>query len=176
MEAYQGKLKIVSPAGYFRFSEISLDPGVNLFHATATDDSGNTSPPSEKISLSFATGPMPDLEVTPDDIVIDPPAPIAGERVSVTVSVRNKGLAQASGAVLEIHHEDPQGNLKLIKSEAIPSLSVHSEKSFSVSFDTERNIGTNAVVAILDPTTRSGNSLRRIISQGRSSRYRRARG
>ena len=94
---------------------------------------------------------MPDLEVTADDILIDPPAPIAGERVSVTVSVRNKGLAEASGAVLEIYHEDPKGNLKLIKSEAIPSLAIHSDKAVSVSIDTKGKIGTNAVVAIIDP-------------------------
>jgi flagellar hook assembly protein FlgD len=147
----QSGLNIVYPQGYFNFKDAQLDPGENVFYATAADASDNVSPPSDEISVVFDMSDLPDLAISADDIMIYPPYPMVGQMATITATVRNIGQVDVKDVGVDIYLQDPQGELKLLKSGSIHPMIAGSDASVSVALDTTGKAGTNNLIAIIDP-------------------------
>ncbi|TAJ98626.1 MAG: hypothetical protein EPO39_17775, partial [Candidatus Manganitrophaceae bacterium] len=146
-----GTLIRISPAGHFRFSDTGLDIGENLFSAAARDAAGNISPPSPEITVVFDTARLPDLDLSEEDLFIYPLTPVAGERVSVGATVRNKGGLEVTNLKIDLYLWDARGNLDLLKSETIGSLLPGADTMITGVWDSGGKIGTNTVMVIVDP-------------------------
>jgi flagellar hook assembly protein FlgD/Tol biopolymer transport system component/fibronectin type 3 domain-containing protein len=141
----------ISPAGSFSLPNAGLVPGENLLTAVSTDASGNTSIPSEPITIVFDTGQLPDLVITDSDITLFPPYPKPGEEVLITAHVHNPTTNAVNNAVVELYLWDGLNDVTLLKSEIIPHLAANDEGSVSVRFNTGTIIGSRSVIALADP-------------------------
>ena len=144
-------LNTINLRGNFSFEDITLDIGENFFYATAADGSGNVSSPSDEISVVFDTKLIPDLEVTADDIVLYPAAPLAGEEATLSVGVRNKGQTEVRGVRVEIYLWDSTGRFSLMKSETIGLMAPGVEDYLSLVLDTTGKAGRNRIMVLVDP-------------------------
>ncbi|MEM7828535.1 MAG: DPP IV N-terminal domain-containing protein, partial [Candidatus Aenigmatarchaeota archaeon] len=147
----QDKLIITYLKGYFRFKDIELRAGENVFEAISIDQEGRVSQPSDEIIVAFEIGLMPDLETTTEDIFIYPPYPIAGEDVAINVVVRNKGQTDVRDVDVDIYLWDSSGNLELLKSERISNISSGSAEVIGVYWNSADKLGINSVIAVIDP-------------------------
>jgi Tol biopolymer transport system component/flagellar hook assembly protein FlgD/fibronectin type 3 domain-containing protein len=147
----QGQLSLIALKGSFRFEDISLNPGENVFYAIATDPSGNSSPPSDEVSISLDTCSMPDLVVTEDDLFVYPAAPLAGEGANVVVTVRNSGQGEARWVRVDLYLWDANGVYALANSEHVGSLGPQEEAYVSVRLDTKGRAGRNRLIVLIDP-------------------------
>lgn len=150
----QGLFRTLHLKGYFSFKDVLLNPGENLFHAIARDPSGNSSSPSEEISVIFDTALIPDLEIRGDDISIHPTYPISGETAVISTTVRNRGRTGIKDVEAVIYLSDSAGGLEWLRSERIPWVASHSEAFITIPLDTKGRAGTYAVIAIVDPQDR----------------------
>ncbi|MDX2000453.1 MAG: CARDB domain-containing protein, partial [Thermoanaerobaculia bacterium] len=89
---YQARIE---PAGRFEFPPVNLLAGDNVFTALATEPSGLMSPDSEAMVVRTVTGERPDLAITAADIVLLPPVARTGQTVRISVTVENRGTAEA---------------------------------------------------------------------------------
>jgi len=136
--------------GHFSFKDVPLDLGENVFHAIATDISGNASPSSDEISVTFSTNLMPDLETTADDIFVYPQYPKPGEEAAVYVTVRNKGGADADDVEADIYLLDSEGNLGLVQSAEISHIAAASSEVVEINLNGLK-AGANKFFAVIDP-------------------------
>ena len=116
-------------AGYFNFRDIDLNPGENIFSVVSADFSGNTSGSSEEISVIYDTSLMPDLEISEDDIFLNPPYPKPWEETAIHVVVRNRGAVAVEDVQAEIYLMDSSGNTELLKSQTLSALGAESEET-----------------------------------------------
>lgn len=82
---------------------------------------------------------------------IYPLTPVAGEKVSVGATVRNKGGVEVESVKIDLYLWDATGNLDLLKSETIGSLLPGAETMITALWDSGGKIGTNTVMVIVDP-------------------------
>jgi uncharacterized repeat protein (TIGR01451 family) len=94
------------PAGRFELQNVSLAPGDNVFTASARDDSGIESAPSDPMVVVLEASDRPDLDVS---LSVLPAAARVGSEVQVTVAVRNVGGAPASPVELSVVAAGPGG-------------------------------------------------------------------
>jgi len=144
-------LNIAYLEGYFRFEDMELQPGENIFYATAADVSGNISQPSEEITVIYDISLLPDLETTEDDIYIYPVFPVEGEEAAFNVVVWNNGQADAQDVGVDIYIWDAAGGLELLKSDTIPYITSDNGEIIGFTWDTTGMTGTNTVIVVLDP-------------------------
>lgn len=138
-------------AGTFRLDNMPLASGENLITVIAADDSGNTSPFSDAISLSLDTSQSPDLEITADDISVYPAVPLVGDGIAINVGIRNKSQVDIANVDLDIYLEDPDGRLTLLKSDTVSLIKAGSEESIGTAWAGNSRTGTYKVLAISDP-------------------------
>ncbi len=144
-------LSIVELTGQFRFEDVELEPGENTFYAQAVDPSGNISLPSGEVAVVFDASRLPDLETTGEDIYIYPPYPVAGEEMTLNVVVWNKGYVDVKDVDVDVYLLDAEGNLELLKSENIAFIGADSGGIITVDVDSTDRLGTNSVIAVIDP-------------------------
>jgi Tol biopolymer transport system component/flagellar hook assembly protein FlgD len=144
-------LYILYPEGHFRFKDVELEIGQNIFYAIATDASGNISSPSEDISVVFNTDLFPDLEVKESDIYIYPPYPIAGDKTVINVVVWNRGKVDVSNVDVDVYILDSEGGVELIKTEVIPHISAEAAGLVVIEWNSTDKVGDNRVIVVLDP-------------------------
>ena len=144
-----GLFHIAYSAGYFNFSDVWLEPGENIFSAVAADLSGNTSGPSEEISVIYDTSMMPDLEISEDDIFLNPPYPKPGEETAIHIVVRSRGPVEVKGAQAEIYLMDSSGNTELLKSQTLSALGAGSEETLWLNW-TASDPEKYTIIAVLD--------------------------
>ncbi len=92
--------------GPFTIAGIRLTAGESQFVATATDQAGHRSSPSEAIAVTFDGVDLPDLAVS---VVLQPEIPVAGGPASALVTVRNIGGAAARPASVSVVATAPGG-------------------------------------------------------------------
>ncbi|MBU0728774.1 MAG: hypothetical protein KKE17_09040 [Proteobacteria bacterium] len=144
-------VKTVHFAGTFTFENVPLNAGENVFTATAMDDGGNVSDPSDEIVVYLDPSFLPDLEVFDDDIFIFPVAPLAGQETVISVPIRNPGSFDLENVDTSIYILDATGRMELVKTATIPSLISGSEEWLSFTWDTTGNVGRNTIYVTVDP-------------------------
>jgi Tol biopolymer transport system component/subtilase family serine protease/flagellar hook assembly protein FlgD len=142
---------VMYPAGQFRFADVAVYPGENLFHSIASDASGNSSEPSDSVSVVFETSRVPDLELAEGSIFVYPPFPMAGEETSVTVSVLNRGHVDVSNVRVDIYLQDPVGTIKLLASETVSFIQAQSADTIGVIWRDTARSGRYQLMAVVDP-------------------------
>lgn len=147
----QGEVGLFALKGTFKFEDVSLNPGENLFYSIATDPSGNSSLPSEAVSITLDESSMPDLVATEDDLFVFPAIPLAGEVANVVVTVRNNGRGEARWARVDLYLWDAKGNYTLVKSETIGSIDPEGEAFVPFTVDTKDRAGRNRLILQVDP-------------------------
>ena len=145
-------LTFAFPKGYFRSMDVSLDAGDNLFSAISTDSSGNTSQPSDEISVTFETDLLPDIEILSGDIYLYPPVPVDGQQLLMNIAVWNRGQTEANNVAADVYIWDATGNMQRIKSVIIPTLAPGSGEIIAVSWGTSGKKGANRLFVVLDPS------------------------
>ena len=129
---------------------MSLQPGINIFNATAGDQSGNVSAPSDDLTIVYDTSLLPDLAITAYDIFTFPAYPIAGQTAVITATVRNIGQVDVKDVAVDIYIQGQQGTLTLLQSMTIPSMAGGSRLSVEVTVDTTGKAGTNKIIFTVD--------------------------
>ncbi|RLT43945.1 MAG: hypothetical protein DWI57_03745, partial [Chloroflexi bacterium] len=100
-------------------------------------------------SLEIVPPALPDLVISEDDITFDPSSPVMGESVQVTVTVANKGTADATDVVVGL--SDLNGSGAIGQPVTIPSIPVGESGSASFSYDTTDKAGERRIQAAVDP-------------------------
>ena len=145
--------------GFFAVADVELEPGENVFHAIATDDSGNVSDASEEISIIFDTSEMADISISSDDILIFPAYPKPGSEFVFTAVVRNPREIAVSNVDVELYLWDSYGDLKLLKSQTISQLGPNAEERISLRVNAGDREGAQTIIAVLDPANSIGELL-----------------
>jgi Tol biopolymer transport system component/flagellar hook assembly protein FlgD/fibronectin type 3 domain-containing protein len=148
------RLSFANPAGLFKLDNASLEPGENLFYAIAEDESANRSPASEALSVIVETVQLPDVKITAEDLFIYPPLPQPGEEVTVRLTVANPAEMVINNVPVEVYLWDASGKLSLLKSVLIEKLNPSASETLSFSFAAGSEVGTNSVIAVVDPADR----------------------
>lgn len=97
-------------------------------------------------------GPLPELAVTPEDVVLPRPSLLEGAPVTVAVRVRNLGDAEARGFDVQIWDGAGQKRAAL-KTVAIASVPPRSDVLLTVDW-TPRGPGLHQVSVVVDPSGR----------------------
>jgi subtilase family serine protease/flagellar hook assembly protein FlgD len=90
------------------------------------------------------------LSIRATDVVLEPDVPEVGERVSITVTVRNRARVAASSFALELFDGDPELGGIEIGSTNISSLAAGGASSTSFSWDTTGLEGSHRLFAVAD--------------------------
>ncbi|RJQ75553.1 MAG: hypothetical protein C4519_15545 [Desulfobacteraceae bacterium] len=122
-----GMAHLIKPAGFFEFSDVSLIPGENKFHAVAKDAAGNESWESDDIHVTLDADALPNLQVSSEDIHILPQVPLQGGTFGASLVVRNTGTIQADDVHVDLYLIDADGNVGLAASKKFSTLLPHSE-------------------------------------------------
>ena len=141
----------ISPAGFFAFPEVPLPDQQNLFTAVAIDQSGNTGPPSEPITVKLAPPLLPDPEVGAKDLFVLPLSPTVGEQVRIEIAIRNNSEIAARDLGLEVYLQQAGGLLLLLGSESLPELGGNQVAYLDYTWDNTIQPGISRLYVILDP-------------------------
>jgi subtilase family serine protease/Tol biopolymer transport system component/flagellar hook assembly protein FlgD/fibronectin type 3 domain-containing protein len=143
-------LNVIHFRGIFIVTDVTLQPGENIVHATASDASGNTSDPSAGIAILLDDRLVPDLAVAAADVFIYPPCPRAGDPVAIHVTVHNLGQVDVEGVKLNIAM-DSTDRYEFLKSVTIERIAASSTKTIAIDWDSTGRPGRHTVSAVLDP-------------------------
>lgn len=138
------------PAGYFEFSDVTLNPGDNDLTVMATDAVGNKSPLSDSISVGYNPQPIPDLIVTSDNVSLYPLLPMTGQKVAINAVISNAGKTEVSDVDVAVYSWSALGQIELLKSETISSIPAGSSATVAVSWDSTGKIGDNSILVVVD--------------------------
>lgn len=142
----------MSLSGRFELKNVALEPGDNVFTATAHDASGNAGVTSAPIVINYKTDDRPDLAVTMSDLRILPAAPALGEAARVTVTVRNLGSKPSPAAGLSIIAVAPDGTgTTLLQGQQLPVIAAGAAATLSADWTVAGAAGDYSLVAIIDP-------------------------
>ena len=145
------ELRLVVPAGIFEFAEEQLSTGNNVFTVDATDLSGNTSVPAESITIVLDETQLPDLAVSDDAIIFQPPIPLEGQQADVGVTISNQGFVTARNAYVQVTTLNAAGIVEVVHEENIDEIQPGTEVFLSFSWDSAGNSGENIFFVVLDP-------------------------
>lgn len=104
------KVKRIKPIGHFEAHDVKLNPGDNIFTATSTDASDNTSVMSDAIIVNLDIGDRPDLVVDDTSIKLLPNFPLENSQARLSVTVRNDGAVVSPVSSLSLITIDAEGN------------------------------------------------------------------
>ena len=145
---------VVLPGGFFHIPGVRLHPGENDLYAVAADDTGNPSPPSEAATLRYASAPLPDPAVLPGDIIVSPPAPIAGDNALVSIVIRNLGQADAENTDVKVSVRNALGRTELVHTETLPNIEPGAGSILRFKWDSTGRAGLNSLIVTLDSEDR----------------------
>ena len=141
---------VVLPGGFFTVPGVRLHPGENDLIAVAADDTGNQSPPSEAVTIRYTTAPLPDPAVLPGDIIVSPPAPIAGDNALVNIVIRNPGQAAAVKTDVKVYVWNALGATELVHTETLPYIGPGAASTLRFNWDSTDQAGLNSLIVTLD--------------------------
>jgi subtilase family serine protease len=94
---------------------------------------------------------LPDLTLSPADIVITPPNPIDGQPAIINATIHNIGTLNVSNIVVSFYDGDPQKGGTLIGSSTIPNITAGATALTSVIWNTYSQSGRNYIHVVIDP-------------------------
>ncbi|RPI73931.1 MAG: hypothetical protein EHM45_20000, partial [Desulfobacteraceae bacterium] len=147
----KNQLGLIQLPGFFAF-DVVLNPGENIFDATATDAAGNRSGSSDPVTLSI--NHLPDLAITTDTIFVYPAAPIVGDQVKVYAVVENKGLADAEGFRADVYLKNSQEQWVLLKQEYIDRIAAGASVAIPITLEAAAYPGSNTLIVFVDAENR----------------------
>jgi subtilase family serine protease/Tol biopolymer transport system component/fibronectin type 3 domain-containing protein len=95
-------------------------------------------------------GLLPDLVVSPADILIEPNPPEEGETVQVTVRVRNAGERASAASLVRLVRGDPRSGGVLLGEASLPEVAVGGEAAVGFAWDTTGARGEHVLFAVTD--------------------------
>ena len=116
-------------AGRFRFYDVLLETGENVFSAIAVNETDEISDPAEPIIVHFLTDPLPDLLL---DLDTNPELPIVNRDISIQLRISNQGELESQPASLKIKVFNSNGTVTELLSQQIGQLAVGSSISLEV--------------------------------------------
>lgn len=127
-----------------RLIQVTADPNDTI---AETDEGDNraTKP------LTISPPKIPNLVVRADDINLGSVKPIAGDQVTITVTVRNVGNVDASNIIVTVA-DATDGGVELIGDpQTIPNLAANGSAQFTVIYDTTDKAGDRRLRVTVDP-------------------------
>ncbi|THB73136.1 MAG: hypothetical protein D6B28_04260, partial [Gammaproteobacteria bacterium] len=138
--------------GSYKFSDVELLIGDNIFTAYAFDESGNRSLTSDPMNVIYKGSDYSDLSITESDIKLIPAAPIVGEATKVGVQIHNNGAVTSEESVLTLSVIDSNGDSQVItESTTIPEIPAGMSRTIAFEWQAPEIDGTQLFVAIVDP-------------------------
>ena len=116
---------------------------------------------------------LPDLAIGYDNLELLPAAPLDGDLVAVTVTVRNAGTAAASNVTVHLYDGDPAAGGVLVDSGSLVSLAAGANGRLDLQWAASG--GRNELLAVVDPDglivelSESNNRTRRTVAVPRGS-------
>jgi uncharacterized repeat protein (TIGR01451 family) len=141
-----GSVLSFSPAGYFKFDDVILQQGENIFSAIAINTRGETSAPAETVSVSLQSGAMPDYQL---DLEINPPLVVRGQGAALTLLINNIGSSIAETAKLTIKVFDPSGESEVLLDQLVGPVDINTSLDISTAWIPSSN-GPHIIVAAID--------------------------
>jgi Tol biopolymer transport system component/fibronectin type 3 domain-containing protein len=141
----------VTAAGTFKVKGVVLESGDNVITATAVDDSGRASLPSDAITVVLDTKLMPDTGIGGGDLTIYPAVPKTGEMVTVTAVVRNFSTIAVDNLPVVMYHWDAAGQLHLLKTEIVPHLTSQGSVEIYATIPAIPMTGNHSLIVMVDP-------------------------
>lgn len=102
-------------------------------------------------NLSIRPPARPDLAVQESDIAFDPTSPVAGDAVKVTVTVANKGTADAANVVVRLTDVSEGSPVPIGQPVTIAAIAAGSSATAEFSYDTAGKAGDRRIQAVVDP-------------------------
>ena len=127
-----------------RLIQVTADPNDTI---AETDEGDNraTKP------LTISPPKIPNLVVRADDINLGNVKPVAGDQVTITVTVRNVGNVDASNVVVNVA-DATDGGVDLIGDpQTIPNIAANGSAQFTVIYDTTDKSGDRRIRVTVDP-------------------------
>jgi len=141
-----GSVVSFRPAGYFKFDDVILEKGENIFSAIAINNNGETSAPADNISVSLQFSAMPDYQL---DLEMNPPLVVRGQGAALTVSINNLGSAIAEASKLTIKVFDPSGESEVLLDQLVGPVDINTSLDISTAWIPSSD-GPHIIVAAID--------------------------
>ncbi|MCL4834692.1 MAG: S8 family serine peptidase [Caldilineaceae bacterium] len=121
--------------------------------ADPTDAISEGNEQDNRITKSLAIKPpaRADLVIVESDIAFDPTSPVAGDPVKVTVTVANKGTADAASVVIRLADVSDGAPTPISQPVTIASIPMGGSGTAEFSYDTSGKAGERRIQAIADP-------------------------
>ena len=128
-----------------------LGNAINYLTSTQLPNgSWDDDPYSTALALRALTSVKPNLAITSNDITFSNPTPPAGETITITADVKNSGIAQASGVLVQFFDGDPSAGGVLIEETTIQSIPAFGSSQTSISYTIPTASSTTIFIKI-DP-------------------------
>lgn len=102
-------------------------------------------------SVNVTIGNLPDLTLSPDDIIFSTPNPVIGEKVTITATIHNIGMVEASNIIVQFFDDNPIINGTQIGEDQTINLIVSGEtKTVNVTWIAEN--GFHFIYVWVDPS------------------------
>jgi hypothetical protein len=116
-------------------------------------------PPDARILASILFGNkfvhmpiLPDLEITPPDIVFDPPSPVwAGTSVNINATIHNIDLKNATNVVVRFYDGPPGVGVQVGTDQTIPFVASNGGIGYAEVNWIAAGAGTHEIYAVVDP-------------------------
>lgn len=121
---------------------------------TITECSKNNNIASAVLTLQSNVPPtinLPDLTLSPSDIIITAPSLTDGQTAIINATVHNIGNGYAANVVVSFYDGNPQNGGTLIGSVTIPNIAAGATALSSVTWNTFDQSGRNYIHVIIDP-------------------------
>lgn len=140
----------LTPAGLFTFKALELDQGSNIFDATATDLSQNTSLRSGSIDVILDSEFLPDFQVSEENINLMPSSPMQGDSINVFVAIENTGKSTVENIPVDVWLWAPSGEAIRVHESVIPVMGAGAQSFISFTIDNS-SAGVHEILVDIDP-------------------------
>ncbi|MEZ4618149.1 MAG: CARDB domain-containing protein [Caldilineaceae bacterium] len=131
---------------YARQIRVTVDPS-NFIEELDEIDNKDTA------LLTLAPPPAADLVVQSNNIGFDPPVPAEGDAVSVTVTILNAGVVDASDVLVQFVDVTDGGMVPVGAKQTIPLIAAGTSATAQVTYATTGKEGARKIQVLVDPHT-----------------------
>jgi subtilase family serine protease/prenyltransferase beta subunit len=112
-----------------------LGNAINYLTSTQLPNgSWNDDPYSTALALRALANVKPNLSISSNDISFSNPIPTVGETITISVNVKNSGIAQAVGVSVQFYDGDPSSGGALIEETTITSIATFGSEQTGITY------------------------------------------